>query len=135
MTVVSAFEAVGEFSAGKISEERLTAVEKNACPGAGSCGGMFTANSMSSAFEAMGMSLMYSSTMAAEDEEKADSTEKSAFVLMDCIRDQRLPRDIITKESLENAISVIMAVGGSTHSCDLFLPLSHCDGDRERCGA
>ncbi|MCM1984280.1 dihydroxy-acid dehydratase [Lyngbya confervoides] len=116
LTIVSAFEAVGEYSAGRISEDRLLAVEKNACPGAGSCGGMYTANTMSSAFEAMGMSLMYSSTMAAEDEEKADSTEKSAFVLMEAIRAQRLPREIITKDSLENAISVIMAVGGSTNA-------------------
>ena len=128
LTVVSAFEAVGEFSAGKISKERLDAVEHNACPGAGSCGGMFTANSMSSAFEAMGMSLMYSSTMAAEDEEKADSTEKSAFVLMDCIRHQRLPRDIITKKSLENAISVIMAVGGSTNAVLHLLAIANAAG-------
>ena len=128
LTVVSAFEAVGEFSAGKISEERLNAVEKNACPGAGSCGGMFTANSMSSAFEAMGMSLMYSSTMAAEDEEKADSTEKSAFILMDCIRNQRLPRDIITRKSLENAISVIMAVGGSTNAVLHLLAIANAAG-------
>jgi dihydroxy-acid dehydratase len=128
LTVVSAFEAVGEFSAGKISEARLKAVENHACPGAGSCGGMFTANSMSSAFEAMGMSLMYSSTMAAEDEEKADSTEKSAFVLMDCIRHQRLPRDIITQKSLENAISVIMAVGGSTNAVLHLLAIAHAAG-------
>ncbi|MEM9156853.1 MAG: dihydroxy-acid dehydratase, partial [Cyanobacteria bacterium P01_F01_bin.33] len=116
LTVVSAFEAVGEYSAGKIDEEKLMAVERNACPGAGSCGGMYTANTMSSAFEAMGMSLPYSSTMAAEDEEKAESAEKSAFVLREAIRNQLLPRQILTRKAFENAISVIMAVGGSTNS-------------------
>jgi dihydroxy-acid dehydratase len=79
LTVVSSFEAVGQYSAGKIDEMELQEVERKACPGAGSCGGMYTANTMSSAFEAMGMSLPYSSTMAAEDAEKADSAEKSAL--------------------------------------------------------
>ena len=88
LTVVSAFEAVGQYSAGKIDQAELTQIERHACPGAGSCGGMFTANTMSSAFEAMGMSLMYSSTMAAEDEEKAESAEKSAFVLVEAVRKQ-----------------------------------------------
>ncbi|WP_341526796.1 dihydroxy-acid dehydratase [Nostoc sp. UHCC 0302] len=116
LTVVSSFEAVGQYSAGKIDEKELLEVESRACPGAGSCGGMFTANTMSSAFEALGMSLPYSSTMAAEDAEKADSTEKSAFVLVEAIRKQILPRQIITRKSIENAISVIMAVGGSTNA-------------------
>ncbi|OZH53507.1 dihydroxy-acid dehydratase [Hydrocoleum sp. CS-953] len=125
LTVVSAFEAVGEYSAGKIDEAELTAIERRACPGAGSCGGMFTANTMSSAFEAMGMSLMYSSTMAAEDAEKADSTEKSAHVLVEAIRKQILPRQIITRKAIENAISVIMAVGGSTNAVLHFLAIAH----------
>lgn len=128
LTVVSSFEAVGEYSAGKIDEERLMAVERRACPGAGSCGGMYTANTMSSAFEAMGMSLMYSSTMAAEDAEKADSAEKSAHALLDAIRNQRLPRDIITRKSIENAVSVIMAVGGSTNAVLHFLAIAHASG-------
>ena len=128
LTVVSSFEAVGEYSAGKIDEERLMAVERRACPGAGSCGGMYTANTMSSAFEAMGMSLIYSSTMAAEDAEKADSTEKSAHVLLEAIRNQRLPRDIITRKSIENAVSVIMAVGGSTNAVLHFLAIAHASG-------
>ncbi|NEQ98939.1 MAG: dihydroxy-acid dehydratase [Cyanothece sp. SIO2G6] len=128
LTIVSSFEAVGEYSAGKIDEERLMEVERRACPGPGSCGGMYTANSMSSAFEAMGMSLMYSSTMAAEDAEKADSTEKSAHVLMEAIRQQRLPRDIITRKSIENALSVIMAVGGSTNTVLHFLAIAHATG-------
>lgn len=128
LTVVSSFEAVGEYSAGKISEERLIEVERRACPGSGSCGGMFTANTMSSSFEAMGMSLMYSSTMASEDAEKADSTEKSAHALLDAIRHQRLPRDIITRKSIENAVSVIMAVGGSTNAVLHFLAIAHAAG-------
>ncbi|MBE9067148.1 dihydroxy-acid dehydratase [Leptolyngbya cf. ectocarpi LEGE 11479] len=128
LTVVSAFEAVGQYSAGKIDEARLTAVEKNACPGAGSCGGMFTANTMSSAIEAMGLSLPYSSTMAAEDAEKADSTEKSAFVLVDAIRNQILPSQILTRKAFENAISVIMAVGGSTNSVLHLLAIAHTVG-------
>ncbi len=128
LTVVSSFEAVGQYSAGKIDENELTEVERNACPGAGSCGGMFTANTMSSAFEALGMSLPYSSTMAAEDAEKADSTEKSAFVLVEAIRKQILPRQIITRKSIENAIAVIMAVGGSTNAVLHFLAISRAAG-------
>ncbi|WP_299492222.1 dihydroxy-acid dehydratase [Acaryochloris sp. IP29b_bin.137] len=129
LTVVSAFEAVGEYSAGRIDKAQLTAVEKHACPGAGSCGGMYTANTMSSAFEAMGMSLMYSSTMAAEDEEKAESAEQSAAVLVEAIRQQILPRDILTRKAFENAISVIMAVGGSTNAVLHLLAISRAAGD------
>lgn len=128
LTVVSAFEAVGQYSAGKIDEAELTEVERKACPGAGSCGGMYTANTMSSAFEAMGMSLPYSSTMAAEDAEKADSAEKSAFVLVEAIRNQLLPRQILTRKALENAISVIMAVGGSTNAVLHLLAIAHATG-------
>lgn len=128
LTVVSSFEAVGQHSAGKIDEKELLEVERNACPGAGSCGGMFTANTMSSAFEAMGMSLPYSSTMAAEDEEKAESTAKSAAVLVEAIRKQILPRQIITRKSIENAISVIMAVGGSTNAVLHFLAIARAAG-------
>ncbi len=125
LTIVSAFEAVGEYSAGRISEEELLAVERHACPGAGSCGGMYTANTMSSAFEAMGMSLPYSSTMAAEDEEKAESAAQSAKVLAEAIKANIRPRDIITRQSIENAISVIMAVGGSTNAVLHFLAIAH----------
>jgi dihydroxy-acid dehydratase len=128
LTVVSAFEAVGQYSAGKIDEARLTAVEKHACPGAGSCGGMYTANTMSSAFEAMGMSLPYSSTMAAEDAEKADSTAESAKVLADAIAANRCPKDILTREAFENGISVIMAVGGSTNSVLHLLAIANTIG-------
>ena len=128
LTVVSAFEAVGQYSAGKIDEAELMAVERNACPGAGSCGGMYTANTMSSAFEAMGMSLPYSSTMAAEDAEKADSAEKSAFVLVEAIRHQLLPKQILTRKAFENAIAVIMAVGGSTNAVLHLLAIAHAIG-------
>lgn len=128
LTVVSAFEAVGKYSAGKIEESELMEIERHACPGAGSCGGMFTANTMSSAFEAMGMSLPYSSTMAAEDPEKADSTEKSAFVLVEAIRKQILPSQILTRKAFENAISVIMAVGGSTNAVLHLLAIARTMG-------
>jgi dihydroxy-acid dehydratase len=128
LTVVSSFEAVGQYSAGKIDEGELLAIERKACPGAGSCGGMFTANTMSSAIEAMGMSLPYSSTMAAEDEEKANSAEKSAFVLVDAIRKQLLPRQILTRKAFENAISVIMAVGGSTNAVLHMMAIAHSAG-------
>jgi len=116
LTVVSAFEAVGQLTSGKISKETLTAVEKNCIPGAGSCGGMFTANTMSAAIEAMGMSLPYSSTMAAEDNEKLISTERSAQALVNAIKKNIRPLDLLTKEAFENAISVVMAVGGSTNA-------------------
>jgi len=128
LTVVSAFEAVGQHSAGKISDEKLLAVEKNACPGVGACGGMFTANTMSSAFEAMGMSLPYSSTMAAEDAEKAESTAQSAAVLVQAIEKQILPSQILTRQAFENAISVIMAVGGSTNAVLHLLAISRTIG-------
>ena len=125
LTIVSAFEAVGQYSAHKIDDAELKAVECNACPGAGSCGGMYTANTMSSAIEAMGMSLPYSSTMAAEDEEKATSTAKSGEVLVDAVRKQILPRQIMTREAFENAIAVVMAVGGSTNAILHLLAIAH----------
>ncbi len=128
LTIVSAFEAVGEYSAGKIDETELLEVERKACPGAGSCGGMYTANTMSSAFEAMGISLMYSSTMAAEDAEKAESTKKSAEVLVRAIEKQILPRQLMTRKAFENAIAVIMAVGGSTNTVLHLLAIAHAAG-------
>jgi dihydroxy-acid dehydratase len=125
LTVVSAFEAVGQFCAHKIDQEQLLGVERNACPGAGSCGGMYTANTMSSAFEALGMSLPYSSTMSAEDPEKIRNAEESARVLVHAIEKQILPRDIITRKSIENAIALVMAVGGSTNAVLHFLAIAH----------
>src|SRR5881296_499915 len=116
LTIVSAFEAVGQYCAHRISENELLEVERRACPGAGSCGGMFTANTMSSAIEAMGLSLPYSSTMAAEDAEKAKSAEESGRALIDCVRRQILAGDLITRKSLLNAIAVVQAIGGSTNA-------------------
>lgn len=125
LTIVSAFEAVGQFTAHKIDEHELLEIERKACPGAGSCGGMFTANTMSSAIEAMGLSLPYSSTMAAEDDEKADSAARSAEVLVDAIKKQILPRQILTRKAFENAIAVVMAVGGSTNAVLHLLAMAH----------
>ncbi len=128
LTVVSAFEAVGQFSGGLIDKDQLTAIEKNACPGYGSCGGMFTANTMSSAIEAMGMSLPYSSTMSNEDKEKELSTQQSSLALFTLLKENILPSDIITRKSLENAIAVVMAVGGSTNAVLHLLAIAHSMG-------
>ncbi len=125
LTIVSSFEAVGQYTAHKIDEIELIEIERHACPGAGSCGGMYTANTMSSAIEAMGMSLMYSSTMAAEDLEKAESTAKSAEVLVNAIRKQILPRHLLTRNAFENAIAVTMAVGGSTNAVLHLTAIAH----------
>ena len=128
LTVVSAFEAVGEHSAHKLSDADLLEVERRACPGAGACGGMFTANTMSSAIEAMGMSLPYSSTMAAEDAEKVESAARSAELLVDAVRHQRTPRRILTRQAFDNAIAVVMALGGSTNAVLHLLAIAHAAG-------
>ena len=128
LTVVSAFEAVGQLTSGKISEERLNKVEKNCIPGAGSCGGMFTANTMSAVIEVLGLSLPHSSTMAAEDYEKELSSERSARVLVEAIKKDIRPLDLMTRKSFENAISVIMAVGGSTNAVLHLLAISRTAG-------
>src|SRR3954464_14889554 len=125
LTVVSAFEAVGQFCAGNLSQTDLAGVERHACPGAGSCGGMYTANTMSAAIEAMGLSLPYSSTMAAEDEEKRESAARSGEVLAEAVRKAILPRRILTREAFENAIAVVMAVGGSTNAVLHLLAIAH----------
>ncbi len=116
LTIVSVFEAVGQSAAGNLSDDDFLAIEKKACPSVGSCGGMFTANTMSSAFEAMGMSLPYSSTMAAPDQEKTDSTAESARVVARAVANNLRPRDIMTRAAFENAIAVVMAIGGSTNA-------------------
>ncbi len=128
LTIVSAFEAVGEFTAGRLNEVDFKEIEKRSCPGSGSCGGMYTANTMSSSFEALGMSLPYSSTMANEDQEKIASAAESARVLVQAITKGIRPRDIITRESIENAVAVIMAVGGSTNAVLHFLAIAHSAG-------
>jgi dihydroxy-acid dehydratase len=122
---VSVFEAVGQHAAGRISHDDLLEIERHACPGKGSCGGMYTANTMSSAFEALGISLPYSSTMAAEDHEKVESATESGRALLELIRRDLKPRDIMTKEAFENAISVVMAVGGSTNAVLHLLAIAH----------
>jgi dihydroxy-acid dehydratase len=116
LTVVSAFEAVGQFSAGRIGQGELLEVERHACPGKGSCGGMFTANTMSSVFEAMGMSLPYSSTMAAEDDEKTENAAASAETLVEAVRAGLAARRILTRKAFENGIAIVMALGGSTNA-------------------
>jgi len=125
LTIVSSFEAVGEYTAGRMNEEDFKGIEQNACPTTGSCGGMYTANTMSSSFEALGMSLMYSSTMANPDEEKVISTIESAKVLLKAVEQNIKPRDIITRKSIENAIALIMATGGSTNAILHYLAIAH----------
>jgi dihydroxy-acid dehydratase len=128
LSIVSPFEAVGAFTAGKLSKEDFDGIEKNACPTVGACGGMYTANTMSSSFEALGMSLMGSSQMAAPDPEKADSAAESAKVLVNAIRKNIRPRDIITRESIENSIAVVMATGGSTNAVLHYLSIANAAG-------
>src|SRR5437867_1825891 len=128
LNIVSVFEAVGQYSAGKMSDEDFCGIERNAIPGPGSCGGMYTANTMSSAFEALGMSLPYSSTEANVHEEKVVSTREAARVLVDAVKQDLKPRDIVTKKSIENAVAVIMATGGSTNAVLHFLAIAHAAG-------
>jgi dihydroxy-acid dehydratase len=128
LTIVSAFEAVGEFTAGRLNETDFKEIERRCIPGSGSCGGMYTANTMSSSFEALGMSLLYSSTQANPDQEKVDSTAEAARVLVEAIRKDLRPSAIITRRSIENAVSLIMAVGGSTNAVLHYLAIAHSAG-------
>ncbi len=128
LTIVSPFEAVGALAAGKISQEDFDGIEKNACPSVGACGGQYTANTMSSSFEALGMSLLGSSQMASPDPEKADSAGESAKVLIDAIRKNIRPRDIITRKSIENAVAMVMATGGSTNAVLHYLAIAAAAG-------
>jgi len=128
LTIVSAFEAVGAFAAGKMKEEDFIGIEKNACPTVGACGGMFTANTMSSSFEALGMSLLGSSQMASPDPEKADSAAQSARALVNAVRNDIKPRDVVTRKSIENAVALVMATGGSTNAVLHYLAIAHAAG-------
>ena len=128
LTIVSAFEAVGSYSAGKMSREDFDGIEKNACPSHGACGGMYTANTMSSSFEALGMSLLGSSQMANPDPEKGDNVAQSAAVLVNAIRNGIKPRDVVTRKSIENAIALVMATGGSTNAVLHYLAIAHAAG-------
>jgi dihydroxy-acid dehydratase len=130
LTIVSPFEAVGAFSAGKMSREDFDGIEKNACPSVGACGGQYTANTMSSSFEALGMSLLASSQLAAPDPEKADSAAQSARVLVEAVKNDLKPRDIITRKSIENAIALVMATGGSTNAVLHYLAIASAAGVR-----
>jgi len=128
LTIVSAFEAVGAYAAGKMNQEDFDGIEKNACPSVGACGGMYTANTMSSSFEALGMSLLGSSQMASPDPEKADSAAQSARALVNAIKINLRPRDIITRKAIENAVALIMATGGSTNAVLHYLAIAHAAG-------
>ncbi|TXD89998.1 dihydroxy-acid dehydratase [Mitsuaria sp. TWR114] len=125
LNIVSVFEAVGQFSAGKMSEEDFCQIEKRAIPGSGSCGGMYTANTMSSAFEALGMSLPYSSSMSNVEDEVVENTKRAADYLVQAVKANLRPRDIVTKKAIENAVAVIMATGGSTNAVLHFLAIAH----------
>ena len=128
LSIVSSFEAVGAYMAGKMSEEDFEGIERNACPTIGSCGGMYTANTMSSSFEALGMSLLYSSNMATPDREKIDSAAESGRVLVEAVKKGIRPRDIVTRQSMENAVALIMATGGSTNAVLHYLAIAHAAG-------
>jgi len=128
LTIVSPFEAVGAFTAGTMSKEDYDGIERNACPSVGACGGQYTANTMSSSFEALGMSLLGSSQMAEPDAEKADSAAESARVLVEAVKHNLKPRDIITRPSIENAISLVMATGGSTNAVLHYLAIASAAG-------
>jgi dihydroxy-acid dehydratase len=128
LNIVSVFEAVGQFSAGKMNEEDFCQIERRAIPGSGSCGGMYTANTMSSAFEALGMSLPYSSTMANVEDEIVGMVQRAAQVLVEAVKKDLKPRDIVTRQSIENAVAVIMATGGSTNAVLHFLAIAHAAG-------
>jgi dihydroxy-acid dehydratase len=128
LNIVSVFEAVGQFTAGTMSEKDFGEIERRAIPGSGSCGGMYTANTMSSAFEALGMSLPYSSTMANVHDEIVGAAKTAARVLVEAVRRDLKPRDIVTRKSIENAVAVIMATGGSTNAVLHFLAIAHTAG-------
>ena len=128
LNIVSVFEAVGQFSAGKMSEDDFCEIEKRAIPGSGSCGGMYTANTMSSSFEALGMSLPYASTMANVEDPIVAHTQAAARALVEAVKADLKPRDIVTKKAIENAVAVIMATGGSTNAVLHFLAIAHAAG-------
>src|SRR5437762_9421649 len=130
LTIVSPFEAVGAYSAGKMAREDFDGIERNACPSVGACGGQYTANTMSSSFEALGMSLLGSSQMASPDPEKADSAALSANVLAEAVKNNLCPRDISTRSAIENALAIVMATGGSTNAVLHYLAIASAAGVR-----
>jgi dihydroxy-acid dehydratase len=128
LTVVSSFEAVGKLRGRFISDKEFVEIEKHACPTSGSCGGMYTANTMSASFEALGMSLLYSSTVASTDSEKDYSCRVSSKALLRAVSNNLTPQRIVTKGSIKNAVSVIMAIGGSTNSILHYLAIAKAAG-------
>jgi len=128
LTVVSAFEAVGAYSAGKMSHEDFEGIEQHACPGFGVCGAQYTANTMATAASALGLGVLDTPLMAAEDAEKLDSMERAAEVLVNAIKSDLKPRDIINRKSLENAVALVMATGGSTNAVLHFLAIARAAG-------
>jgi dihydroxy-acid dehydratase len=128
LTVVSAFEAVGAYSAGKMSHEDFEGIEQHACPGFGVCGAQYTANTMATAAAALGLGLLDTPLMGAEDVEKLDSMDRAAKVLINAIVQDLKPRDIITRKSLDNAVAIVMATGGSTNAVLHFLAIAKAAG-------
>src|SRR5690606_1672233 len=128
LSIVSAFEAVGAFMAGRMSNEDFEGIERNACPGTGSCGGMYTANTTAGSFVALAISLWGSSSMANRDEEKVGSAERSARVLVEAVRKGLKPRDIVTRKAIENAVALVMATGGSTNAVLHYLAIARAAG-------
>jgi dihydroxy-acid dehydratase len=123
--IVSAFEAVGQYNKGLIDREELHQIESHACPGPGSCGGMYTANTMASAIEALGMSLPGSASNPAISKEKLNDCEQAGIAVMNLLRKGIYPRDIMTRQAFENAITVVMALGGSTNAILHLLAMAH----------
>jgi dihydroxy-acid dehydratase len=130
LTIVSAFEAVGAYSAGKMSREDFEGIEQHACPGFGVCGAQYTANTMATAAAALGLGLIDTPLMAAEDAEKLDSLDRAARVLIKAIELDLRPRDIINRKSLANAVAIVMATGGSTNAVLHFLAIARAAGVR-----
>ncbi len=126
--IVSVFEAVGGYAAGKVSDEELHEVEQTAIPGPGSCGGMYTANTMASAIEALGMSLPNSSAQEAISDAKKNDCHRAGEAVLELIRKDIKPRDIMTREAFENAITVVIALGGSTNAVLHLLGMAHTAG-------
>jgi dihydroxy-acid dehydratase len=128
--IISVFEAVGARAAGKLSEEGLLEIERTAIPGPGSCGGMYTANTMASAIEALGLSLPGSSAQEAVGEDKHNDSRRAGEAVVRLVRDDLRPRDILTRRSFENAIAVVIALGGSTNAVLHLLAIAHDAGVR-----
>ena len=116
LDIVSAFQCFGEFVAGKIDDETRQEIVKKSCPGAGACGGMYTANTMASAIEALGMSLPFSASIPAEDPDKISECHSAGAAILNLLEKDIKPKDIMTREAFENAMVVIMALGGSTNA-------------------